>query len=1322
MKTNAVRLRPFFLLALVVLMFIATNLQAQTNTTITNYLYITATQPNAAEGGSNGTFTITKYGGSYTNDITVRYAISGTASNGVDYVTLPGFVTIPRTSTNATITVQPIDDSLAEPTETVILTLLPANDGSVYSFGSQPSATVYIADNDAPTPVVQLLQPTNGASFAYPANVLLQAQATDSLGVSRVYFLNGTNVITSLTNATTGGIYSAIWTNPAPGTYPLSAKALGTYDKQSTSTPVTITITGTLPPPVVTITAYRAQCVESPTTSSTNTGVFLVSRNGQTNNSLTVFYGISGTASNGVDYTTLPGSATIPAGSLSTSVLVVPIDDNLVEGTETVVLSLTDSPIAGPGIVYTIGSPSSATVSILDNDTNPPPPNIPPTVHITSPTNGAAFTAPTNIHLYATAADLDGHVVTVQYFVGNTGLGIVTNTQTSSTTNLSSLYWSNVVAGSYTLTAVATDNSGAQTTSEPINISVITPPPPPTNVPPTVRITNPTNNSTFISPATVRFYALANDSDGHVVSVEFFAGDTSLGVTTNAYPVTGTTSNYFALTWSNAPVGSYALTALATDNAGAQTRSEAIHISVVSPPPPPTPVVTVVAIDAEAAEPSANSTVVNNGVFAVYRDTGTNSPLTVFYSLSGTASNGVDYTYLPGAVTISAGSLAASVVVQPIHDNLVEGTETVVLNLQPSPILDPPAPGAPVSYTIGSPSEAVVNILDNDTNAPPPTNIPPTVHIVSPVNGASYVTPTNVLIYATAHDTDGRVVSVEFFADTTDLGTGYTPSTTNTSGSDAYYRLVWTNPPVGSHVLTAVATDNAGVGTKSDGVTINVTNAPPPVTNIPPSVTITSPTNGSIFTGPITLSISADASDPDDAVAYVSFYAGDHVIGYATNAPFSVTWSNAAAGTYSLTARATDSRGASTVSAPVAIMIRAVTTQAFVSRTLPLWYVPGVKLVAGLAASPSTNVAVWSASDLPPAGWTVGAISDGGSVDANGQVTFGPFTGHDARKMTYEVTPPLTETGSKTFTGTATANDSPPSTILGANTINQAPPHPADNNPTDWFLSFDELAAYSNAWKRCTVITPAPYPVPISYLTRAGFLMESGGGYTVSSQYPTPYPPLQWIPNNATPPTANADALGGVPFVTNTATSVAVSTMPSTYAPGVTFTVTITVTPPSNTMAYAVQDRPPEGFAVTNVSDDGVFCPVTHLVKWGVYLDNAPRTLTYQVTPKTTSTTGTVTFAGVASFDGYNVPIYGQRVIGLGASTQIDPPPSSPLTPGDRVVNLTGQAGVTYTIEASPDLIDWVPVGTLLNNDGVLNYHDPDGTNYGFRFYRIVPQ
>jgi hypothetical protein len=111
----------------------------------------------------------------------------------------------------------------------------------------------------------------------------------------------------------------------------------------------------------------------------------------------------------------------------------------------------------------------------------------------------------------------------------------------------------------------------------------------------------------------------------------------------------------------------------------------------------------------------------------------TNSGLTVYYSIGGTASNGVDYITLPGQLTIPAGQRAARIEVVPIDDSIAECIETIVLTIQPPP------PG-PSAYTIGSPRRAAAIILDNDQPRPPCHKLSDGLfHVCAPgTNGYTY--------------------------------------------------------------------------------------------------------------------------------------------------------------------------------------------------------------------------------------------------------------------------------------------------------------------------------------------------------------------------------------------------------------------------------------------------------------------------------------------------------------------------------------------------------------------------------------------------------
>lgn len=91
--------------------------------------------------------------------------------------------------------------------------------------------------------------------------------------------------------------------------------------------------------------------------------------------------------------------------------------------------------------------------------------NVNPTVNITSPTNNAIFNAGSNITLNAAAADADGTVSKVEFFYGSVSIG-------TSTVSPYSITWNTVPAGTHKLTAVATDNKAAFTTSSVITVVI----------------------------------------------------------------------------------------------------------------------------------------------------------------------------------------------------------------------------------------------------------------------------------------------------------------------------------------------------------------------------------------------------------------------------------------------------------------------------------------------------------------------------------------------------------------------------------------------------------------------------------------------------------------------------------------------------------------------------------------------------------------------------------------------------------------------------------------------------------------------------------
>ncbi len=97
----------------------------------------------------------------------------------------------------------------------------------------------------------------------------------------------------------------------------------------------------------------------------------------------------------------------------------------------------------------------------------------------------------------------------------------------------------------------------------------------------------------------------------------------------------------------------------------------------------------------------------------------------------------------------------------------------------------------------------------------------------------------------------------------------------------------------------------------------------------PPSVSLTSPAEGAVFPVGGNVTLTANAIDVDNSVAQVEFFTGPTSLGVAATEPFTLTWSNVAAGTYVLRAVATDTTGLGKTSAPVNIVVSPSAAQQF---------------------------------------------------------------------------------------------------------------------------------------------------------------------------------------------------------------------------------------------------------------------------------------------------------------------------------------------------------------------------------------------------------
>jgi len=292
-----------------------------------------------------------------------------------------------------------------------VLTAVATDDGGASTASSPVNIMVKPGPPPPPTnqpPIVRITSPANHTTFRAPVDIPLIAYGRDPDGfVNTVeFFANGSSLGFGRGLRVTAGaaidgptnLFVLVWSNAPPGTnIALTAQATDNDGASTVSDPVLISVLPPLPPPtnrppVVTIVATDPVAIEGtncwPWVGTTNVtpawsnwpppaavcrlftncgpknATFAVRRVGATNDALTIPYAIGGSASNGVDYVTLPGVVTIPAGERAALITVVPIDDGPPDFPSTVILKLKPPPSAPPN--YVLGYPSAAAALILD--------------------------------------------------------------------------------------------------------------------------------------------------------------------------------------------------------------------------------------------------------------------------------------------------------------------------------------------------------------------------------------------------------------------------------------------------------------------------------------------------------------------------------------------------------------------------------------------------------------------------------------------------------------------------------------------------------------------------------------------------------------------------------------------------------------------------------------------------------------------------------------------------------------------------------------------------------------------------------------------
>jgi hypothetical protein len=652
----------------------------------------------------------------------------------------------------------------------------------------------------APGPTVAVTTPTGGSTITIGTPVSVTASAvavaTGTSVTSVQFFANGTSIGTTNTAP-----YTVTWLPAAGGNVALTARATDSNGTSSTSPAINVSVT--TPPAVVTVTGPTGGSVIAVNTPQTITATATTT----TGTVVSVEFSVNGVAL--ATDTTFPFSAAWLPVTPGIYALTAKATDNFGTVTNSAVVTVT----VAAGVV--------------------------PTVAISSPVSGSTVTASTPQTVVVNANAANGTIASVELFADGVSIG----TDSSFPYNFT---WTPGGLGTVALTAVAIDTQGNRAVSAPVGITVAGI----SAGAPTVAINTPLTGASLPVGVATLITATANDADGTIAQVEFFANGVSLGV-----------DSVFPYNFSFTPnaTGTYVLTARATDNGGNIATSAAVSVSVTGGTAP----------SVSISAPVAGATI------------GVNTPQTIT------------------ATATSPGGYISSV--QFFLNGAPLSTDTSF------PYTAAWTPGAVGTYTITArATDNLGNITDSAAVAVTVgASAPPTVAITNPGNGSSYTVGTPLTVAADASDSDGSITQVQFFVNGTPLGSADTVSP---------YSTVWTANSVGVYSLTAQATDNNGNVTTSSPVTVTIG------ANAAPTVALTSPVAGSYSLGNLVL-VSANANDADGSIASVQFFANGLAIGTASAAPYSVSWRPTVAGTFNLTAQATDNVGNIAVTTPVSITI-----------------------------------------------------------------------------------------------------------------------------------------------------------------------------------------------------------------------------------------------------------------------------------------------------------------------------------------------------------------------------------------------------------------
>ncbi|HET6426983.1 MAG TPA: Calx-beta domain-containing protein, partial [Phycisphaerae bacterium] len=426
---------------------------------------------------------------------------------------------------------------------------------------------------------------------------------------------------------------------------------------------------------------------------------------------LTVSYSVAGTASVGDYSETLSGSVVIPDGQASATITITPVDDGDVEGDETVTLTLA----AGSG--YTVGSPSSDTVTIADNDQSVEPTvvdfetsgdengfvNLIASPILTRVTGNGGYVlevaggnqdtrtakfSPSGVDFTMAEGTVSADVH-LRYFSAFGGVGSYNGLLLKDWTDSQAHYGGYVV--------VLNANGGN------IDVRIGA-----SNIPGAAPAAwyGPAQGHSSVVQQTIATFTDPNDGQTHSLgwwNVE--AEMTVVNDTDVQIDVTVTDDQQQTYNVSYTDTGAAAVTGAGVVGVSVNDvfglHSQVDNFTLI-PAGAAQPEATIVANDASAAEAGPDA-----GQFTVTLDTAAVGDVDVNYTVTGTASSGDYSETLSGVVTVLDGQTTAVINITPVDDSEIENNETVTITL-----------AAGTGYTIGTADSDTVTIVSDDVPGP----------------------------------------------------------------------------------------------------------------------------------------------------------------------------------------------------------------------------------------------------------------------------------------------------------------------------------------------------------------------------------------------------------------------------------------------------------------------------------------------------------------------------------------------------------------------------------------------------------------------------